>query len=107
MVGAPRQFSSTEHLSTEAIAAYVGGELWMTAHLRAARHLSLRPQCAAEVDTQMHNSATLSDSLPPSALLGMLLLAQIPQHSAESAARATTLADPLAHNTGRHRRRRR
>ena len=49
-VGAPRQFGSTEHLSTEAIAAFVDGELRMTAHLRAAHHLSLCPQCAAEVE---------------------------------------------------------
>ena len=42
----PRQFGSTEHLSTEAIAAFVDGELRMTAHLRAAHHLSLCPQCA-------------------------------------------------------------
>ena len=42
----PRQFGSTEHLSTEAVAAFVDGELRMTAHLRAAHHLSLCPQCA-------------------------------------------------------------
>ena len=40
----PRRFGSTEHLSTEAIAAFVDGELRMTAHLRAAHHMSL---CAA------------------------------------------------------------
>ena len=39
----PRQFGSTEHLSTEAVAAFVDGELRMTAHLRAAHHLSLCP----------------------------------------------------------------
>ena len=48
----PRQFGSTEHLSTEAIAAFVDGELRMTAHLRAAHHLSLCPECSAEVDAQ-------------------------------------------------------
>ncbi|CLA13889.1 ECF subfamily RNA polymerase sigma-70 factor [Mycobacterium tuberculosis] len=51
-VGAPRQFRSTEHLSIEAIAAFVDGELRMNAHLRAAHHLSLCAQCAAEVDDQ-------------------------------------------------------
>lgn len=49
-VGAPRQFRSTEHLSIEAIAAFVDGELRMNAHLRAAHHLSLCAQCAAEVE---------------------------------------------------------
>ena len=48
----PRRFGSTEHLSTEAIAAFVDGELRMSAHLRAAHHLSLCPDCAAEVDAQ-------------------------------------------------------
>ena len=63
-VGAPRQFGSTEHLSTEAIAAFVDGELRMTAHLRAAHHLSLCPQCAAEVDGQRQARAALRDSRP-------------------------------------------
>ena len=81
--GAPRQFGSTEHLSTEAIAAYVDGELRMTAHLRAAHHLSLCTQCAAEVEAQQQARAALRDSCPisiPTSLLGML--SQIPQHSA-------------------------
>jgi hypothetical protein len=82
-VGAPRRFGSTEHLSTEAIAAFVDGELRMTAHLRAAHHLSLCPQCAAEVDAQQQARAALRDSCPiaiPSSLLG--ILSQIPHHSA-------------------------
>lgn len=74
-VGAPRQFGSTEHLSVEAIAAFVDGELRMNAHLRAAHHLSLCPQCAGEVDDQSRARAALRDSHPvriPSTLLGML-----------------------------------
>jgi hypothetical protein len=78
-VGAPRQFGSTEHLSTEAIAAFVDGELRMNAHLRAAHHISLCPECAAEVDGHRRARAALRDSHPiriPSTLLG--LLSQIP-----------------------------
>lgn len=60
----PRQFGSTEHLSTEAIAAFVDGELRMTAHLRAAHHLSLCPECAAEVEAQSQARAALRDSCP-------------------------------------------
>jgi hypothetical protein len=78
----PRRFGSTEHLSTEAIAAFVDGELRMTAHLRAAHHLSLCPDCSAEVDAQGQARAALRDSCPiiiPSALLGML--SQIPHHA--------------------------
>lgn len=80
-VGAPRQFGSTEHLSSEAIAAFVDGELRMTAHLRAAHHLSLCAQCAAEVDDQSRARSALRDhdSHPiriPTGLLG--LLSEIP-----------------------------
>ena len=78
-VGAPREFGSTEHLSTEAIAAFVDGELRMNAHLRAAHHISLCPECAAEVDGHRRARAALRDSRPiriPSTLLG--LLSQIP-----------------------------
>lgn len=83
-VGAPRQFGSTEHLSTEAIAAFVDGELRMNAHLRAAHHLSLCAQCAAEVEDQSRARAALRDSQPiriPSTLLG--LLSQIPNSPAQ------------------------
>jgi hypothetical protein len=81
-VGAPRQFGSTEHLSIEAIAAFVDGELRMNAHLRAAHHISLCPECAAEVDGHRRARAALRDSRPiriPSNLLG--LLSQIPDDS--------------------------
>lgn len=90
-VGAPRQFGSTEHLSVEAIAAFVDGELRMNAHLRAAHHLSLCPQCSAEVEGQSRARAALRDSLPirvPSTLLG--LLAEIPYESPEDPATGTS-----------------
>jgi len=80
----PREFGSTEHLSSEAIAAFVDGELRMTAHLRAAHHMSLCAQCAAEVDAQSQARSALRDSCPivvPSALLG--LLSQIPERAPE------------------------
>jgi hypothetical protein len=78
----PRRFGSTEHLSTEAIAAFVDGELRMSAHLRAAHHMSLCPSCSAEVDAQGQARAALRDSCPivvPTSLLGAL--SQIPHHS--------------------------
>lgn len=102
-IGAPRQFGSTEHLSVEAIAAFVDGELRMNAHLRAAHHLSLCAQCAAEVDDQSRARAALRDSRPiriPSSLLGML--ADIPYESPqESSAQAP---DRFADRDGRDRR---
>lgn len=71
----PRRFGSTEHLAIEAIAAFVDGELQMSAHLRAAHHLSQCPDCAAEVDAQGQARSALRDSCPiiaPNSLLGAL-----------------------------------
>ncbi|GAB2725177.1 zf-HC2 domain-containing protein [Nocardia thraciensis] len=50
--GRPPRFAPTEHLASEAIAAYVDGELRMNAYLRAAEHLAKCPECAAEVESQ-------------------------------------------------------
>lgn len=105
-VGAPRQFGSTEHLSVEAIAAFVDGELRMNAHLRAAHHLSLCAQCAAEVEDQSRARAALRDSRPiriPSTLLGML--ADIPFESPDDS--SAPASDRFADRDGRERRKRR
>jgi hypothetical protein len=108
-VGAPRQFGSTEHLSTEAIAAFVDGELRMNAHLRAAHHLSLCPECAAEVDDQSRARAALRDSNPiriPSTLLG--LLSEIPQCAPDDTASLSgPSSDNLADGDARNHRKRR
>jgi anti-sigma factor RsiW len=77
----PRQFGSTEHLSIEAVAAFVDGELSMKAHLRAAHHMSLCQECAIEVEAQRRARSALRDSRPiaiPTELLGQLT--QIPHH---------------------------
>jgi hypothetical protein len=90
----PRQFSSTEHLSTEAIAAFVDNELRLTPHLRAANHLSLCQQCAAEVEAQRQARSALRESLPiaiPSSLLGQL--SQIPLHSTDDANQARAMSE--------------
>ncbi|OBG85575.1 RNA polymerase subunit sigma-70 [Mycobacterium sp. E136] len=103
----PRQFGSTEHLSTEAIAAFVDGELRLTPHLRAAHHLSLCPQCAAEVDAQRQARAALRESRPvavPSSLLG--LLSEIPHHAPPEPP-VETQQSQFADGTQRPRRKRR
>jgi putative zinc finger protein len=105
-VGAPRQFGSTEHLSIEAISAYVDGELRMNAHLRAAHHISLCPECAAEVDGHRRARAALRDSRPiriPSNLLG--LLSQIPDDPPDEDAGQTrdrSWRPPRSRRTGDH-----
>jgi hypothetical protein len=103
----PRRFGSTEHLSIEAVAAFVDGELTMKSHLRAATHLSLCPQCAAEVEAQGQARSALRDSCPivvPSALLGML--SQIP-HAPPPDPPVESEAEQFADGTMRARRKRR
>ena len=106
---APRRFSSIDHLSAEAVAAYVDGELPMKAHLRAGHHLTLCPQCAAEVDAQGQARAALRDSRPismPNSLMN--LLSQIPQSTHdETLPPPPSLTDQLIDDTGRGRRKRR
>ncbi|MGN2636102.1 hypothetical protein ACWEKT_10315 [Nocardia takedensis] len=60
--GRSPRFRPTEHLASEAVAAYVDGELRMNAYLRAAQHLSLCPECAAEVDAQQQARIALRQS---------------------------------------------
>lgn len=103
----PRRFGSTEHLSSEAIAAFVDGELRMTAHLRAGHHLSLCPLCAAEVDAQRQARSALRDSCPisiPTALLG--LLSQIPDENPNEVG-ADEVDRQVAEESARSRRKRR
>lgn len=107
-LSAPRQFSSTDHLSIEAVAAYVDGELPMKAYLRAGSHLSQCQQCAAEVDAQGQARAALRDSRPvtmPSALMG--LLSQIPQSSPQEPDEGGPDGDQPDDGTLRGRRKRR
>lgn len=83
-LAAPRQFTSTDHLSIEAVAAYVDGELPMKAHLRAGSHLAACRQCAAEVEAQGQAREALRESRPvsiPTTLMG--LLTQIPESAPE------------------------
>lgn len=65
------RFRSTEHLASEAIAAYVDGELRMNAYMRAGRHLSLCPECAAEVEAQQQARIALRRAGQVSAPAGL------------------------------------
>ncbi|GAA5088261.1 zf-HC2 domain-containing protein [Nocardia iowensis] len=67
----PPRFRPTEHLASEAVAAYVDGELRMNAYLRAAQHLSECPECAAEVDAQQQARVALRQSGPISIPTGL------------------------------------
>lgn len=105
-LAAPREFSSIDHLSIEAVAAYVDGELPMKAHMRAASHLEQCGQCAAEVTAQGQAREALRDSCPvtmPSTLMG--LLSQIPE-SAPPAPAPEPAAEPVEPRKGMRRVRR-
>lgn len=74
-----QRFASTEHLAPEAVAAFVDGELGMTAHVRATHHLTLCPECMSAVDAQLAARTRLRESgavSVPDSLLGQL--AEIP-----------------------------
>lgn len=103
---APRRFSSTDHLATEAVAAFVDGELPMKAHLRAASHLALCQQCAAEVDAQGQARAALRESRPvsiPTTLMG--LLSAIPQSAPDEPVPPLPGEPPEGVQRGRRKRR--
>lgn len=70
-----RRFASTEHLAPEAVAAFVDGELGMSAHARAINHLTMCPECAGAIDAQMAARTrlrTAGEVSIPSDLLGAL-----------------------------------
>lgn len=85
-----RQFAPTEHLAPEAVAAFVDGELGMTAHMRATHHLALCPECVAAVDAQTSARARLRESgrvAIPDSLLSQLT--QIPTREIDMTPRDT------------------
>jgi anti-sigma factor RsiW len=89
--GALSAFSSSEHLATEAVVAYVDGELSMTAYQRAAAHVSSCAECAADVDAQERMRSALRSAAVltmPVSLRG--LLCRIPESRADRA------EDPVA-----------
>lgn len=90
-----REFGSTEHLASEAIAAYVDGELRMNAYLRAASHLAICPECATEVDAQQQARRALrcsGEMSMPSTLIG--LLSQIPTCQSRTTPSSSDAAPP-------------
>lgn len=58
---APR-FSSTDHLSAEAVAAFVDHELSPSAERRAADHVALCPECLADIVVQQRAAERLRRS---------------------------------------------
>jgi hypothetical protein len=68
------------HLATDAIVAFVDGELSLCAHERAARHLANCPMCTAEVAAQRQASTAVRDAGAPAVPQALLAaLHEIPQ----------------------------
>ncbi|MFT4041856.1 MAG: hypothetical protein QM673_01700 [Gordonia sp. (in: high G+C Gram-positive bacteria)] len=89
-----RRFAPTEHLAPEAVAAFVDGELGMTAQVRATHHLALCRECMAAVDAQLAARTRLRESgtvAIPAGLLGQL--SQIPTKEIDLGG-ADVTADP-------------
>ncbi|WP_225443338.1 zf-HC2 domain-containing protein [Lolliginicoccus lacisalsi] len=84
---APRRtFSSTEHLSPEAVAAYVDGELAMGPHLRASAHIAQCGECRDQIHAQSQARAALRRADPVGAPASLLsALARIPTNDQDVA----------------------
>lgn len=67
-------FAATEHLATEAVVAFVDGELSMTAYQRAAAHLSICGDCVAEVDAQQRVRTAVRSAAPLTMPAGLRLM---------------------------------
>ncbi|MCR5980035.1 hypothetical protein GDN83_20210 [Gordonia jinghuaiqii] len=96
-----RGFAPTEHLAPEAVAAFVDGELGMSAHARASHHLALCPECVAAVDAQTLARTRLRESgcvSIPASLLGQL--SQIPTREIDLGADTPGARDPHAREPG-------
>lgn len=74
---------SDEHLATEAVVAYVDGELSVTAHERATRHLAHCTLCTAEVAAQRQARAAVRSASAPEVPLSLLAALHAIPHSAE------------------------
>lgn len=76
----PRLGADVGHLTTEAVAAYVDGELSTGSHMRAGAHLSRCPACRAAVAAQRDARAALQQAPCPAPTEDLLTaLGRIPQ----------------------------
>lgn len=72
-----------QHLATEAVVAYVDGELSLAAHERATRHLSRCVLCTAEVAAQRQARTAVRSAASPSTPAALLAALHAIPHSAE------------------------
>lgn len=72
-----------QHLATEAVVAYVDGELSLPAHERATRHLARCALCTAEVAAQRQARTAVRSAGAPSMPASLLAALHAIPHSAE------------------------
>jgi anti-sigma factor RsiW len=75
--------SAEEHLATEAVVAYVDGELSLPAHERATRHLAHCTLCTAEVAAQRQARTAVRSAGAPLMPASLLAALHAIPHSAE------------------------
>ena len=102
------RISGVGHLTTQAVAAYVDGELRMGAHMRASAHLGSCAQCAEAVEVQRSTRSDLrrcGKPTVPETLLGSLR--SIPHLAApqdgHDGASAADFVGPEVHGRGKPR----
>ncbi|WP_235900584.1 cupin domain-containing protein [Lolliginicoccus suaedae] len=102
--GPRRTFPSTEHLSPEAVAAYVDGELAMGPHLRASAHIAQCCECREQINAQGQARAALRRADPVGAPASLLsALARIPTND-QGAAPGFPVAAPSPQRKRRRKR---
>ena len=80
LASAAAEVRAEGHLATDAIVAFVDGELSLCAHERAARHLANCKMCTAEVAAQRQASTAVRDAEAPGVSQTLLAaLHDIPQ----------------------------
>lgn len=82
LASAAAEVRAEGHLATDAIVAFVDGELSLSAHERAARHLANCHMCTAEVAAQRQTSTAVRDAGAPAVSQALLAaLHDIPQRA--------------------------
>ncbi len=79
----PAEVRAEQHLATEAVVAFVDGELSLVAHERATRHLARCTQCTAEVAAQRQARTAVRNATAPSMPASLLAALHAIPHSAE------------------------
>jgi anti-sigma factor RsiW len=79
----PAEVRAEGHLATEAVVAYVDGELSITADARATRHLAGCTLCTTEVAAQRQARAAVRGATPPAMPASLLAALHAIPHSVE------------------------